>query len=116
MDRPDEERRVISFKRLTLTDIKIEVPRLAKKKVLTEAFTSGGATPLPPPTPRTVFCPLNTGWHAFCHISLHKFKGQIPKTFHFHVALSWNSRAESCGVRMRRRGRIYSRGVVGEGG
>ena len=45
IDRPDEERRVINFKRLALTDIKIDVPRLAKKKVLTEAFTSAGVEP-----------------------------------------------------------------------
>ena len=34
---------MISFKRLTLTDIKIDVPRLAKKKVLKEAYSSNGA-------------------------------------------------------------------------
>ena len=33
---------MINFKRLALTDIKIDVPRLAKKKVLKEAFTSAG--------------------------------------------------------------------------
>ena len=36
IDRPDELRRVINFKRLALTDFKIEIPRLAKKKVLKE--------------------------------------------------------------------------------
>ena len=42
VDRPDEERRVISFRRLALTDLKIDVPRLAAKKVLTKAFTDEG--------------------------------------------------------------------------
>ena len=43
VDRPDQERRVVNFKRLALTDFKIDVPRLAKKKVLSEAFTSAGS-------------------------------------------------------------------------
>ena len=42
IDRPDEERRVISFNRLRLTDLKIEIPRLAAKKVLAQAFADGG--------------------------------------------------------------------------
>lgn len=43
MDRPDEVRRVMNFKRLALTDLKVDIPRLAKKKVLSEALsTSGG--------------------------------------------------------------------------
>lgn len=42
IDRPDEERRVISFNRLRLTDLKIDVPRLAAKKVLAKAFADGG--------------------------------------------------------------------------
>jgi ribosomal protein L14E/L6E/L27E len=44
VDRPDEVRRVMNFKRLALTDIKLDIPRLAKKKVLSEALsTSGGS-------------------------------------------------------------------------
>jgi hypothetical protein len=31
------------FKRMTLTDLKVEIPRLASKKVITEAFNSAGA-------------------------------------------------------------------------
>jgi hypothetical protein len=31
------------FKRMTLTDLKVEIPRLASKKVIVEAFTSAGA-------------------------------------------------------------------------
>ena len=42
IDRPDETRRVINFKRLALTDLKIDIPRIAKKKVLKEAYESGG--------------------------------------------------------------------------
>ncbi|BDA44283.1 60S ribosomal protein L14 [Coccomyxa sp. Obi] len=38
VDRPDEVRRIINFKRLVLTDFKIDIPRLAKKKVLTAAL------------------------------------------------------------------------------
>lgn len=34
IDRPDEIRRVESFRRLSLTDFKIDIPRLAKKSVL----------------------------------------------------------------------------------
>lgn len=33
----------MNFKRLQLTDLKVEIPRLASKKVLTEAFSSAGA-------------------------------------------------------------------------
>eukprot|EP01023_Acetabularia_acetabulum_P062628 TRINITY_DN7739_c0_g1_i1.p2 TRINITY_DN7739_c0_g1~~TRINITY_DN7739_c0_g1_i1.p2 ORF type:complete len:133 (+),score=23.24 TRINITY_DN7739_c0_g1_i1:352-750(+) len=40
VDHPDETRRPINFKRLALTDLKIDIPRLAKKKVLREAFES----------------------------------------------------------------------------
>lgn len=42
VDRPNETRRVINFKRLALTDIKIDIPRIAKKKVLKEAYDSEG--------------------------------------------------------------------------
>lgn len=42
VDRPDEVRRVINFKRLALTDHKVDIPRLAKKKVLSEALSSAG--------------------------------------------------------------------------
>ncbi|KAL6774339.1 RPL14 [Auxenochlorella protothecoides x Auxenochlorella symbiontica] len=38
VDRPDEIRRVVNFKRLVLTDFKIDIPRLAKKSVLTKAL------------------------------------------------------------------------------
>eukprot|EP00775_Hariotina_reticulata_P012181 gene12181-12318_t len=40
VDAPAEGRRVMNFKRLALTDIKVEIPRLASKKVLTEAFNA----------------------------------------------------------------------------
>ncbi len=43
VDRPEEIRRVINFKRLALTDLKIDIPRLAKKKVLREALETSGA-------------------------------------------------------------------------
>lgn len=43
VDAPSETRKVIGFKRLQLTDLKVEIPRLASKKVLVEAFNSAGA-------------------------------------------------------------------------
>lgn len=42
VDAPTETRKVVNFKRLTLTDFKVEIPRLASKKVLTEALNSAG--------------------------------------------------------------------------
>lgn len=42
IDRPDETRRVESFKRLTITDFKVEMPRLAKKSVLKKALDEAG--------------------------------------------------------------------------
>lgn len=44
IDRPDEVRRVENFKRLQLTDFKIDIPKLAKKKALKEALESNGET------------------------------------------------------------------------
>lgn len=38
IDRPDEARRVINFKRLSITDFKIDIPRCAKKTVLKKAI------------------------------------------------------------------------------
>merc|ERR1712137_1367137 len=38
VDHPDQLRRVESFKRLSLTDFKCEIPRMAKKKVLKKAL------------------------------------------------------------------------------
>lgn len=43
MDAPGFTRRMETFKRLTLTDFKLDIPRLASKKVLTEAWTAAGA-------------------------------------------------------------------------
>ncbi|WIA20050.1 hypothetical protein OEZ86_013705 [Tetradesmus obliquus] len=40
VDAPTETRRIMPFKRMTLTDLTVEIPRLASKKVLTAAFTS----------------------------------------------------------------------------
>ena len=42
VDRPDETRRVMNFKRLALTDHKLDVPRLAKKKAIKQALESNG--------------------------------------------------------------------------
>jgi large subunit ribosomal protein L14e len=42
VDRPDEVRRIVNFKRLVLTDFKIDIPRLAKKKVLSAALEESG--------------------------------------------------------------------------
>ena len=38
IDRPDEIRRTINFKRLVITDYKVDIPRLAKKAVLKKAL------------------------------------------------------------------------------
>jgi large subunit ribosomal protein L14e len=37
VDRPDETRRIVNFKRLSMTDLKVDIPRLAKKAVLKKA-------------------------------------------------------------------------------
>lgn len=43
VDHPNEVRRQMNFKRLALTPYKIEIPRLAKKKVLKAALEESGA-------------------------------------------------------------------------
>lgn len=43
MDRPDETRRAVNLKRLSLTDFKIDIPRLAKKAVLKKALDDSDA-------------------------------------------------------------------------
>lgn len=52
VDAPAQPRRVVNFKRLALTDLKVEIPRLASKKVLTAAFAEAGE----------YICILSTGW------------------------------------------------------
>ena len=42
IDRPDVVRRVENFKRLTLTDFKVDIHKLAKKKDLTKALDDNG--------------------------------------------------------------------------
>ena len=42
IDRPDVVRRVENFKRLTLTDFKVDIHTLAKKKALTKALDDNG--------------------------------------------------------------------------
>ena len=44
VDRPDEVRRPINFKRLALTDYKLDIPRQAKKTVLSKALDESGTT------------------------------------------------------------------------
>ncbi len=43
MDSPDSTRVVVNFKRLTLTSLKIDIPRLAKKSVIKAKFAESGA-------------------------------------------------------------------------
>lgn len=43
MDSPTETRRVVNFKRLALTDLKVDIKRVPGKKELTKAFTEAGA-------------------------------------------------------------------------
>lgn len=67
MDRPDEVRRVINFKRLAITEHKVDIPRLAKKKVLAAALEESGErlpslflvcrTLFGPETTSTAVCP-----------------------------------------------------------
>ena len=38
VDRPDEVRRTMNFKRMVMTDFKVDIPRLAKKAVLKKAL------------------------------------------------------------------------------
>lgn len=42
VDFPGQTRRVISFKRLALTDFTVDIPRLAKKSVLKKAVDEAG--------------------------------------------------------------------------
>jgi large subunit ribosomal protein L14e len=42
IDSPAEIRRMENFKRLTLTDLKIDIPRLANKKTLKAALDAAG--------------------------------------------------------------------------
>lgn len=42
MDVPGELRRVMNFKRLAMTDYKIDIPRLASKKLLSEKLAEAG--------------------------------------------------------------------------
>lgn len=42
VDAPDMERSQMNFKRLSLTDIKIDIKRVPKKKELIEAMKAGG--------------------------------------------------------------------------
>jgi hypothetical protein len=42
VDFPGQTRRVISFKRMALTDFTVDIPRLAKKSVLAKALEEAG--------------------------------------------------------------------------
>lgn len=96
MDRPDEVRRVVNFKRLAITEHKVDVPRLAKKKVLAEALASSGAlsthpyaiVPFPGRTAwaRRLCCEprYQAGWRAWEAIT----GGQLGGCPHEAVAVS----------------------------
>lgn len=43
VDAPEMTRRIETFKRLTLTDMKLEIPRLAAKKVVVAKWSEAGA-------------------------------------------------------------------------
>ncbi len=45
VDSPTETRRVVNFKRLALTDLKVDIKRVPGKTELTKAFTDAGAEP-----------------------------------------------------------------------
>ena len=58
---------MVTFKRLALTDFKIDIPRLAKKKVLTAALEDSGAGLLHALPPCTAAVP----WPKFVlHVAL----------------------------------------------
>ena len=42
MDAPEFTRKIVNFKRLSLTDLKVDIPRLASKKVLTAKLAESG--------------------------------------------------------------------------
>lgn len=42
VDSPTETRRVVNFKRLALTDLKVDIKRVPGKTELTKAFTEAG--------------------------------------------------------------------------
>ncbi len=42
VDAPDATRKVLGFKRLSLTDFKVDIPRLASKKVLSAKLAEDG--------------------------------------------------------------------------
>jgi hypothetical protein len=46
IDAPGLTRRMETFKRLTLTDFTLDIPRLAAKKVVNEKWTSAGECPV----------------------------------------------------------------------
>lgn len=42
VDAPDYTRKIVSFRRLSLTDLKVDIPRLANKKVLKAKLAESG--------------------------------------------------------------------------
>ena len=42
VDAPEFTRKIVNFKRLSLTDLKVDIPRLASKKVLTAKLAESG--------------------------------------------------------------------------
>ena len=42
VDAPDYTRKIVSFRRLSLTDLKVDIPRLASKKVLSAKLAESG--------------------------------------------------------------------------
>ena len=78
MDRPDEVRHVESFKRLTITDFKVDIPRAPKKKVLAEALKESGEAGEAGRGVRWFggTCPLCSGasWVDACHAAAGAFE------------------------------------------
>ena len=104
VDRPDMVRKQMNFKRLVLTDFKIDIPRLAKKKVLTAALEESGACRVVP----LLHC--NTGlalswsqqtvnmgviWSAsVCKVWL----SSVLYTCSYKLSLSWSQQTVNMGV------------------
>ena len=89
VDRPDETRRVMNFKRLALTDHKLDVPRLAKKKAIKKALESNGEQL----QTCSAGAPPRQGAHMPCH---RVGGGALSQTFQCMIVQHLQSAANRC--------------------
>lgn len=71
IDTPDSVRRTESFRRLALTDFKIEIPRTPKKTVLAKALQESGALVLLCFPASVQICYCNPSQHPAPHVRHH---------------------------------------------